>query len=98
MKKLACLTAMILTSLAWAETVLIDANANRRAIDPRIYGVAFADAASLSDLNAPLNRSGGNTTSRYNWQLNCDNKGQDWYFQSIGGANATAGEGGDSFI
>jgi hypothetical protein len=46
----------------------MDANANRRAINPLIYGVAFAETAVLSDLNAPLNRSGGNSTTRYNWQ------------------------------
>lgn len=63
-----------------AVTVMVDANANRRAINPRIYGVAHASVAALSDLNAPLNRNGGNNTSRYNWQLNADNRANDWYF------------------
>src|SRR5438132_2627631 len=62
-----------------AVTVSIDANLNRRAINPLIYGVAHAGAAALSDLNVPLNRNGGNNTSRYNWQLNGDNRGNDWY-------------------
>src|SRR5688572_3717199 len=66
-----------------AVTIGVDASANRRPIDPRIYGVAHASGAALAELNAPLNRNGGNNTSRYNWQLNCDNRGQDWYFQSI---------------
>lgn len=79
-------------------TVTIDANANRRAIAPQIYGVAFADAATLNDLNVPLNRSGGNAASRYNWQANASNRAADWYFQSIGEASATAGEAGDTFI
>ena len=72
--------------------VSVDAAANRHAINPNIYGVAFATAAQLQDLNAPLNRMGGNNTSRYNWQLNADNKDQDWYFESIGDSSATAGE------
>ena len=49
---------------------------NRRAINPRIYGVAYATHAQLNDLNGPLNRYGGNNTTRYNWQLNADNRGQ----------------------
>jgi hypothetical protein len=79
-------------------TVSVDANANRRAINPLIYGVAHADTASLADLNCPLNRSGGNNTSRYNWQLNADNRGSDWYFESLGYASATPGEVGDTFV
>src|SRR5213076_2940459 len=76
----------------------IDANLNRRAINPLIYGVAHASATALSDLNVPLNRNGGNNTSRYNWQANADNRGSDWYFESIGDTSAVAGERGDTFI
>ena len=79
-------------------TVSVDASANRRAIDPRIYGVAHASAAQLSELNAPLNRSGGNNTTRYNWLANADNRANDWYYQSIAYPSAVAGEVGDSFI
>ncbi|HEX8195221.1 MAG TPA: glycoside hydrolase family 44 protein [Pyrinomonadaceae bacterium] len=81
------------------QTVTINVNAalNRRSINPQIYGVAHATTAQLAELNAPLNRSGGNNTSRYNWQQNADNRGNDWYFQSIPFAN-TPGEVGDTFI
>ena len=78
--------------------VTVDANANRRAIDPRVYGIAYGTAAQLSDLNVPLNRYGGNNTSRYNWQLNADNRGQDWYFESIAETSSVAGERGNTFI
>src|SRR5947209_3757153 len=81
-----------------AVTVSIDANANRHPIDPRVYGVAYGDATTLPDLNVPLNRYGGNNTSRYNWQINGDNRGSDWYFESIGDTSGTAGERGDTFI
>jgi Glycoside hydrolase family 44/Carboxypeptidase regulatory-like domain len=81
-----------------AITINVNAGANRRPINPYIYGVAYASAAQLNDLNSPLHRYGGNNTSRYNWQLNADNRGQDWYFESIGEASAVAGERGDSFI
>src|SRR5581483_4003506 len=81
-----------------AVTVNIDAAANRRAINPNIYGVAHATTAQLNDLNSPLNRNGGNNTSRYNWQLNADNRANDWYFESIADPSAVAGERGDTFI
>ncbi|HEY2774181.1 MAG TPA: glycoside hydrolase family 44 protein [Candidatus Binatia bacterium] len=81
-----------------AVTVSIDAGASRHAIDPRIYGVAFGTAAQLTELNCPLNRSGGNNTSRYNWQLNADNRAADWYFESLAYSSATPGEVGDTFI
>ena len=79
-------------------TINVDVNANRRPINPDIYGVAHATTAQLNDLNSPLNRNGGNNTTRYNWQANADNRGNDWYFQSIGDASATAGERGDTFF
>jgi hypothetical protein len=78
--------------------VTIDAAANRHAIDPNVYGVAHATTADLSDLNVPLNRNGGNNTTRYNWQVNADNRGNDWYFESIADSSPTPGERGDSFI
>ena len=79
-------------------SITVNASASRRAIDPRIYGIAYGTTAQLNDLNVPLNRYGGNNTSRYNWQLNADNRGQDWYFESIPEASATPGERGNTFI
>ena len=79
-------------------TINVDANANRRSINPNIYGVAHATTAQLNDLNSPLNRNGGNNTTRYNWQLNADNRANDWYFESIPEASAVSGERGDTFI
>jgi len=81
-----------------ATTVTVDASANRHAISANIYGVAYGDATTLPDLNFTMNRYGGNNTSRYNWQINGDNRGQDWYFESIGDTSATAGERGDTFF
>jgi hypothetical protein len=76
----------------------VDASANRRAINPNVYGVAHATTAQLADLNTPLNRNGGNNTTRYNWQANADNRGNDWYYESIADSSAVAGERGDTFI
>jgi len=81
-----------------AVTVNVDANAGKHPISPYIYGTAFATTAQLNDLNAPLNRYGGNTSSSYNWLLNASNHANDWYFESIPEATSTAGGLGDTFI
>src|SRR5262245_65272148 len=79
-------------------TIGVDAALNRHPINANVYGVAHASAAELPDLNCPVNRYGGNNTSRYNWQLNADNRGADWYFESIGDSSPVAGERADTFI
>jgi hypothetical protein len=79
-------------------TVSVDAGADQHPIDPRIYGVAFADPAALDDLGATLNRWGGNTSSRYNWQQNIDNRGADWFFESLVLGPNVPGQSADSFI
>ena len=82
-------------------TVSVDAALNRHPIDEGIYGVSFADAATLADLDIPINRWGGNTTSRYNWAISTANHARDFYFENIpdaapnGGAN---GESADMFV
>jgi PKD repeat protein len=81
-----------------AVTITIDVASGRHGIDPRIYGVAYATTTQLADLNVPIHRYGGNNTSRYNWQLNADNRGADWYFESIGDTSATPGQRGDDFV
>src|SRR5207247_914664 len=81
-----------------AASVTVDGGTGRHSIDPRVYGIAYGTTQQLIDLNVPLNRYGGNNTSRYNWQLNADNRGQDWYFESIPDASSLAGERGDTFI
>src|SRR5688500_4433048 len=73
-------------------TININAATGQRIINPNIYGTNYATTAQLKELNAPLNRMGGNNTSRYNWLQNADNRGNDWYFQSIADNSATAGE------
>ena len=79
--------------------ISIDAQQNRHPISPLIYGTAFASSASqLLDLNAPLHRSGGNSETRYNWQLNAHNHAADWYFQSLADASATPGASADDFV
>ena len=79
-------------------SVLVDAQANRHAISPLIYGVAFASSNDLAILNFTMNRSGGDAETRYNWQLNAHNHAADWYFESIDDGNATPGATADDFV
>ena len=98
---------IVLIGLAWlaathaaAQTVTISVNARsgRHAISPLIYGVAFASPADLAALNAPLNRSGGNNTSTYNWLANAQNLDNDYYFESYPQGDATQSGSVDAFI
>jgi PKD repeat protein len=79
-------------------SVTVDAGVNRHAINPNVYGIAYGTTTQLADLNVPINRYGGNNSSRYNWQINADNRDADWYFESIGDTSSVAGERVDTFI
>ena len=82
-------------------SVAIDTTLDRRPIDPRIYGVNFAGAADLARVPYTMNRWGGNTTSRYNWRFDVDNRGQDYYFQRIvsgDGTNLPANTASNRFL
>ena len=81
-----------------ATTIVVDAQRDRHPISPLIYGVAFATSNQLRELNAPLNRSGGNGESRYNWQLNAHNHANDWYYESLADSSSTPGAEADNFV
>ena len=62
--------------------LVADCKAPGHDISTGIYGIAFADAKK--ELGASAHRWGGNTTSRYNFQLgNAWNTAQDWYWQNV---------------
>jgi len=79
-------------------TITVNAQLNRHAISPQIYGTAFATASQLQDLNFTMNRSGGNSETSYNWQLNAHNHAADWYFESIDDGSAAPAASADSFV
>ncbi|HEX7577811.1 MAG TPA: glycoside hydrolase family 44 protein, partial [Verrucomicrobiae bacterium] len=95
------MAAIVITALADnpAATVNVNANANRHAISPLIYGANWTDQATLSDLNLTANRRGGNATSTYNWQINAANRAGDWFFESLGESDGSAPSAApDAFI
>jgi hypothetical protein len=81
-----------------ATTVSVDAVANRHAINPNIYGIAYGDAHDMTTLNAPLNRWGGNATSRYNWQIDAHSAGADWYFETYPDGSGTPAGSANVFV
>ncbi len=81
----------------------VDAAAGRHAISPYIYGLNFADATLAADIKLPVNRWGGNSTTRYNFKLDTSNRASDWYFENIPDDNANPGvlpngSGADNFV
>jgi hypothetical protein len=79
-------------------SVAIDVNAARHAINPMIYGVSFGTPADLKILNAPLNRSGGNNMTTYNWRQNVNNLDSDYFFESYPLPGTAQGQAADSFV
>lgn len=72
------------TPLAAANvTATVNLGVNRRAIDPDIYGVNFGSNAQHADLRYPLRRSGGNSTTRLNWESDSHNTAFDYFYQNI---------------
>ncbi len=73
----------------------VDALSNRHTISPYVYGGAYPqDAPTITDSGLSIVRWGGNSTSRYNWQLFTYNAANDYYFEDfnyseIGDADST---------
>ena len=63
--------------------VRVDPWADRHPISPLIYGVNFGDPAQVASLRYPLRRWGGNSTTRYNWQVDIGNHASDYFFQVV---------------
>ena len=78
--------------------VSVDAGSNRRPINPAIYGIAYGDAHDMAALNAPLNRWGGNSTTRYNWQIDAHSAGSDWYFETYPDGGGAPGGSADAYV
>jgi len=65
-------------------TVTVDVLSNRHPISPYVYGGAYPqDAPTITDSGLTVVRWGGDSTSRYNWKLQTNNAGNDWYFEDF---------------
>lgn len=72
-------------------TLSLNVTADRTAISRWIYGMNYPDEGLAQELALPVARWGGNSTSRYNWQIDAYNTGSDWYFENIANNVANVG-------
>jgi hypothetical protein len=76
-------------------TVKVEINTaqERRAVSPEIYGINYHDTRPIeSDLPFPVERWGGNNTTRYNWELDVANRASDWFFMNFPYENGDSNE------
>jgi hypothetical protein len=66
-----------------AVSVIVDPSADRRPVSRLVYGVNFASASALARVHYPVQRWGGNATTRYSWQDDVSNRASDWFFYNI---------------
>ncbi|MBK8901177.1 MAG: glycoside hydrolase family 44 protein [Anaerolineaceae bacterium] len=64
-------------------TLTIDTTTVSHTISPDIYGLNFADNTFANEIGLPVNRWGGNATTRYNWKIDVSNRASDWFFMNV---------------
>ena len=62
--------------------ISIDPNTVVREISDDVYGLNFAESAFAAEIALPVNRWGGNATTRYNYQLDATNLASDYFFEN----------------
>jgi hypothetical protein len=67
--------------------VSVDASSNVHPFSPNIFGVAFGDASRNAEMGYTVRRWGGNSVTRYNWQVDVHNTASDYYYENIPGAS-----------
>jgi hypothetical protein len=80
----------------------VDAGNPTHAISPYIYGMNayLLDQTTAKNTNITIDRWGGDSTSRYNYQADVTNSAADWYFENgagTGGNGSTAVSGETAF-
>jgi hypothetical protein len=66
-------------------TVAVDPSSGAHAISPYIYGMNFASQSQIAKGGLMLTRWGGNSTTRYNYQIDVTNTASDYYFENVAG-------------
>jgi hypothetical protein len=84
-------------AVAAGPAISVDAGTTTHAISPYIYGMnaylldgTAADAAAVAPANISIDRWGGDSTERYNYQLDVTSSLSDYFFENSGG---TGGDG-----
>jgi hypothetical protein len=76
-------------AVAAGPALTVDAGNQTHAISPYIYGMNgyLLTAAAAGATNLTIDRWGGDSTSRYNYQLDVTSAASDWYFENQGGTD-----------
>ncbi len=77
---LLCASAQCFAAPGATVNVTVNITSNVHPFSPQIFGVAFGDAARNKQMGYTVDRWGGNSTTRYNWQVDTDNKASDYLF------------------
>jgi len=78
-----CVLLLLFVSVVYCVVqVNVNLNANRRSVNPEIFGVNQADSTHFANVKYPFNRLGGNSMTRYNWEKGIRNAAKDWYFMN----------------
>ena len=85
--------------------VSVDLTANVHPFSPQIFGVAYGNSARNALMGYTVDRWGGNSTTRYNWQVDVHNTARDYFWENIPDCTAPtctgtppAGNSADAFI
>jgi hypothetical protein len=83
-----CLTVGVASVLAAGAAaapvaVSVDTTASVHPFSPLIFGVAFGDATRNQQMGYTVDRWGGNSTTRYNWQVDVHNTARDYFWENI---------------
>jgi hypothetical protein len=85
--------------------VSVAASTNVRAVNPLIFGVAYGDAKRNAQMGYTVDRWGGNSTTRYNWQVDVHNTANDYFYENNPDCTAASctgtppvGNSADAFI
>lgn len=86
-----------------APELFVDAASDRKPISEFIYGMNFAPEALAAELRLPVNRWGGNATTRYSYIHDTSNRASDWFFENIPNDNPAPqnlphGSASDDFV
>jgi len=86
---MACFATTTGSAQATGPELTVTASQDRHAISPDIYGINLyqADPALFDAVAIPVQRFGGNATSRYNWLVDSSNAGHDLFYSGGSGLN-----------
>ncbi|MEO8669929.1 MAG: glycoside hydrolase family 44 protein [Tahibacter sp.] len=85
------------------QSVNVNLSGSRHSVSPLIYGVSYGSTSTLANVHYPVRRWGGNSTTRYNWQVDVHSTAGDYYWQNIpdspsGTATPPVNNNADRFI